>query len=67
MQKEKKLKKMKPIDPYSEEWEHEADIIARGACPRIYPCGNCQYPVVSGYCCTYCGTSNPEQNGAEYD
>jgi hypothetical protein len=47
------------VKPYSEEWEKEANNLARSFCPTIYPCSTCKHPVVSGYCCTYCLTSMP--------
>jgi hypothetical protein len=50
---------MKEIEPYSEEWHSLAYHTARSFCPRIYPCGKCKHPVLSGYCCEYCGDSNP--------
>ena len=28
-------------------------------CPPIYPCKDCGWPVVNGYCCTTCGSSDP--------
>jgi len=27
--------------------------------PRIYPCVECGWPVITGYCCTMCGSGNP--------
>ena len=27
--------------------------------PNIYPCNKCGWPVISGYCCTTCGSCDP--------
>jgi hypothetical protein len=50
------------IEPYSERWQREAGALARGFCPPIYPCGKCSHPVVRGYCCTFCGSTHPEDD-----
>lgn len=47
------------IEPYSDKWEEHAGRLARSYAPEIYPCAKCNWPVVSGYCCHYCGTNNP--------
>jgi len=49
------------IKPYSQEWEREANLLARDYVPDIYPCGKCGYPVIRNYCCTYCGDTNPDE------
>ena len=51
---------LEEIDPNSEEWEELANQEARNFAPEIYPCGKCNYPVASGYCCNYCGDTDPE-------
>lgn len=28
--------------------------------PPIYPCADCGWPVVKGYCCNTCGSADPE-------
>ncbi len=51
--------------PSVEEYRREKFRLALDFCPRIYPCMRCGYPVVDGFCCTYCGDTNPndcEQN-----
>jgi len=50
---------MKDITPYSEEWQKEANALARCYAPTIYPCCKCNHPVVKGYCCGHCGDSDP--------
>jgi len=47
------------MEPYSPEWQREAGALARSYAPPIYPCKKCSHPVVQGYCCTTCGTSEP--------
>ena len=58
MPKNKTYKKYE-YEQYSEEWEQAADNLARSYCPSIYACKTCGYPVVKGYCCTNCGSTNP--------
>lgn len=48
------------LDPESEEWDRIAGDVAMSYCPVIYPCRHCFYPVISGYCCTSCGSAEPE-------
>jgi hypothetical protein len=45
--------------PYSPAWQRAANNLARSRTPPIYPCNTCNYPVVDGYCCGYCGNDNP--------
>lgn len=45
----------------SKTYKIEAIELAYGYCPRIYPCGKCGHPVITGYCCTICGTAKPEK------
>ena len=47
------------IEIFSDLWHRHAYAIARQYAPHMYPCGKCNYPVASGYCCTYCGNINP--------
>ena len=47
------------IEPYSDDWQREANAIARDFAPPIKPCADCNHPVVKGYCCNTCGSSNP--------
>lgn len=48
------------LDPASEEWDRIAGDVAMSYCPTIYPCRHCFYPVITGYCCTSCGSAEPE-------
>ena len=41
------------------EWEKQADILARSWAPPINPCVDCGGPVLSGYCCSRCGSIDP--------
>ena len=52
-------KKPRKIKPYGPKWERLADAVARGFAPSLYPCAKCGYPVLSGYCCSGCQTSDP--------
>jgi hypothetical protein len=62
--KEDQIKKIDPIVDW-EQWEEEADELARDFCPSIYPCKKCGHPIISGYCCTFCGDSNPNEEEGE--
>jgi hypothetical protein len=54
-----------PHKPHSKEWEADAFSILRGYAPSIYPCKKCGGPVVSGYCCGWCGDSSPSMTFEE--
>ena len=60
----KTVKKFKcegdPLD--SPQWQRLANQIAREYAPDIYVCAKCQYPVLSGYCCQFCGSNNPRRS-----
>jgi hypothetical protein len=58
-----KTRKPRRIEPYTPAWERLANAEARCFCPRIYPCGECGGPVVDGYCCNRCGSSEPQARG----
>lgn len=49
----------KKLEPYTPAWERLANAEARGYAPPIRPCKECGGPVLSGYCCTRCGSSEP--------
>jgi hypothetical protein len=58
------------MEAYSKEWELEANRLSRSYSPLLYPCKKCNHPVVSGYCCSYCGDSNPsstKEQDKEYE
>lgn len=50
---------MKRVVPYTADWERKANNEARSYCPSIKPCVHCGNPVISGYCCHYCGSGDP--------
>lgn len=52
-------KEVKKFTGTHDDWERMADRIARSIAPDICHCKTCDYPVVKGYCCTYCGDTNP--------
>jgi hypothetical protein len=52
--------KPRRMKPYAAKWEKQANSLARGFCPAIYPCAHCNGPVVRGFCCDGCGSTNPE-------
>ena len=50
---------------YKDLWDtHKYNQRARSLavcfCPTIHPCAECKSPVVSGYCCTYCKSEEPD-------
>lgn len=55
------------VMPYTDDWEDKADDLARAYAPHILPCVHCGYPHLQGYCCGYCGSSNPEGTKEERD
>jgi len=50
---------MKTEIPTQEEYMERKMQIALDFCPRIYSCCKCKNPVAAGYCCTFCGDTNP--------
>lgn len=52
---ERKIKKMKP---YTQEW-HKAAYALLCSALNVRPCRDCGYPVIEGYCCNRCGSTNP--------
>jgi len=55
-------------DPESSRiYQQEAIDLAFSFCPMIYPCAKCGHPVVTGYCCSSCGTSEPEGEYEVYE
>lgn len=48
-----------PIERDSIRWQKLAAAIAMNFCPAIYACKQCNYPVILGYCCEFCGTGEP--------
>lgn len=55
----KKQKKIKIYNPDSLQWEKMANSLARSYCPPIHICRDCNAPVIQGYCCDYCSSTNP--------
>lgn len=55
-------KKYQKYEPYTLEWEQAANALARTFAPLIYACRTCGYPVIKGYCCTNCKSSNPSES-----
>lgn len=56
---EKNEKKPKKMEPHTAEWERQANRLARDFVGTMKACRDCGGPVISGYCCTRCGSSNP--------
>jgi hypothetical protein len=50
---------MQKIDPEGRTYRERERSVALSFCPTIRPCYHCGSPVVSGYCCTYCGSADP--------
>lgn len=42
-----------------EEYMAKANFLALNYCPKIYPCKKCGDPVITGYCCRWCGDNSP--------
>jgi len=56
-------KKQKPAAPTSQKEFDEAVASIAYSFLEIRSCMKCKWPVISGYCCTFCGDTNP----SEYD
>ena len=53
-----KKRKPRKILPYTKKWEEMADELARSRV-NIHPCSDCGRPVIYGYCCEFCGSTDP--------
>jgi hypothetical protein len=36
--------------------------LALSRTPNIFACGKCNHPVIKGFCCEFCGDSDPDRN-----
>jgi hypothetical protein len=54
--KKLKIEKFKGTD---EDWLKKAAILAFSYIGTAYHCQHCDYPVIGGYCCTFCGSAEP--------
>jgi len=54
-----KKTKISKIKSDTVKWKKMANELARSFCPPIYPCKECGYPVIQGYCCGACGSDSP--------
>ena len=55
MDKKRKLRKIESNSPL---WEKMANDLAR-SWTIIVPCRDCGRPVIHGYCCSFCGSTEP--------
>lgn len=53
------------MPPSEAAYRRAAASLAISYAPDIYPCGECSWPHISGYCCTYCGSSEPSRRDRE--
>ncbi len=51
-------KKIKKIESDTIKWRKLANELAR-SWVQIKPCCDCGYPVIDGYCCSFCGSNLP--------
>jgi hypothetical protein len=51
--------KGQPQPPTPEQYERRVASIAKQFAPPIYACAHCRWPVIDGYCCNTCGSSDP--------
>ena len=53
-------KKPRPIKEYGPTWHKLANQLCWNYAPNVITCVDCGYPVLEGYCCQFCGSSDPE-------
>jgi hypothetical protein len=58
------MKQLRKIEPHSPEYERLANAEARSRV-QMYPCADCGGPVINGYCCERCGSTNPRTPSAD--
>lgn len=54
--------RQKPKRPTKQQYAEAAFAEAVAYAPPIHPCADCSWPVVSGYCCGYCGSVDPARD-----
>ena len=59
-----KKKKLKKLEWGGAAFEKLANALARDYV-AIRQCMKCTHPVVHGYCCTFCGDTNPSERPEE--
>jgi ribosomal protein L32 len=47
------------LDPDGRTFQQLAAQMALSYAPAIIACADCGYTVLTGYCCTYCGSTHP--------
>jgi len=65
METKRKWKKIKDPDT-SRTYRNELIELAQDYC-GFYPCYHCGHPVHRSYCCTTCGSADPEGIEARYE
>ena len=55
----KKEKEIKKVEPNTPSWKKKAFNLMLGFIGGIHACNTCGNPTIPGYCCTFCGESNP--------
>jgi len=54
-----KIKKKYPIRRNTDSWDLAALRLRASFAPPAYECQKCGAPVVSNFCCNFCGDSRP--------
>lgn len=55
------IKRTRPEPPTPEQYQRAKINKALSYAPHIHACKKCGWPVIYGYCCTYCGDDNPSE------
>jgi hypothetical protein len=58
MENKRSGRKIEP--PTEEQYRSEKLNLALSYAPQIYSCVKCGWPVAKGYCCNYCGDTDPQ-------
>jgi hypothetical protein len=55
--------KRKPRTPPSPKQYYDAKmVVLEDYAPPVYPCKHCEWPVIKGYRCGWCGSDDPEKD-----
>lgn len=60
------VKKIRKIKPFTKVWERMANELARDVV-FIGPCRECGRPHLQGYCCIFCGSTDPRDDRYDYE
>lgn len=53
------MSKVKKLKPGSRGWLNQLKLMVLAECPELILCRGCNRSIRQGYCCMFCGDTNP--------